>query len=107
MSHLNYLKDTAHSLRDNIEVDRLNIEYKISCQKERQDIINKSSSHAEIKATLSHLREKKKEFGNTTNKYCEGVALKLEMQIKRLLKAVNWTFMCADGLDDLTNKRQV
>lgn len=25
MSHLNYLKDTANSLRDNIEVDRLNI----------------------------------------------------------------------------------
>ena len=25
MSHLSYLKDTANSLRDNIEVDRLNI----------------------------------------------------------------------------------
>ena len=33
MSHLNYLKDTANSLRDNIEVDRLNIEYKKSCSK--------------------------------------------------------------------------
>jgi hypothetical protein len=32
------------------------------------------------------------------------VALKLEMQIKRLLKAINWTFLCADGLKDLTSK---
>ena len=34
------------------------------------------------------------------------MALKLEMQIKRLLKAINWTFTCADGLEDLINKRE-
>jgi hypothetical protein len=62
---------------------------------------SKGSSHDEIKETLEHLRQKKKELGNNTNKYCEGVALKLEMQIKRLLKAVNWTFSCADGLKEL------
>ena len=26
------------------------------------------------------------------------------MQIKRLLKAINWTFSCADGLDELELK---
>lgn len=77
VSQLNFLQDTAHSLRDNIEVDRLNIQYKESCEREKQEIISRSSEHAEIKATLTHLREKKKELGNTTNKYCEGVALKL------------------------------
>lgn len=77
MSHLNYLKDTANSLRDNIEVDRLNIQYKKSCEKEKQDKKGKSSDPHEIKETLDHLREKKKEIGNKTNKYCEGVALKL------------------------------
>jgi hypothetical protein len=44
MSNLNYLKDTANSLRDNIDVDRLNIEYKKSCEKEKQDIQSKSST---------------------------------------------------------------
>jgi hypothetical protein len=27
------------------------------------------------------------------------------MQIKRLLRAINWTFLCADGLKDLIFKR--
>lgn len=31
MSHLSYLRDSVNSLADNIEVDRLNIEYKKSC----------------------------------------------------------------------------
>ena len=56
MSHLSYLKDTANSLTDNIEVDRLNIEYKRSCEKEKRDIISKASTHSEIKETLDHLR---------------------------------------------------
>ena len=38
MSHLNYLKDTANSLRDNIEVDRINIEYKNNCARKKQEI---------------------------------------------------------------------
>lgn len=104
MSRLNYLRDSANSLRDNIEVDKLNIEYKRSCEREKQDIRGKSSTPSEIRETLNDLRAKKKEFGNTTNKYCEGVALKLEMQIKRLLRAMNWTFMCADGLRELEAK---
>ena len=29
------------------------------------------------------------------------------MQIRRLLRAINWTFMCAEGLDDLVQKRQL
>lgn len=33
------------------------------------------------------------------------MALKLEMQIKRLLRAINWTFLCADGLENLIFKR--
>jgi len=28
------------------------------------------------------------------------------MQIKRLLKAINWTFVCADGLKDLIANRE-
>ena len=35
------------------------------------------------------------------------MALKLEAQIKRLLRALNWTFMCSDGLDDLIRKRDI
>lgn len=95
----------ANSLRDNIEVDRLNIEYKKSCEEERQKYTSKISTPSQIKETLEDLKFKKKQFGNIKNKYCQGVALKLEMQIKRLLKAINWTFMCADGLQDLINKR--
>lgn len=33
MSDIKYLKDTAGNLRDNIEVDKLNIEYKKSCER--------------------------------------------------------------------------
>lgn len=29
------------------------------------------------------------------------------MQIKRLLRAMNWTFMCADGLEDLVRKKEL
>lgn len=45
MSNIKYLKDMADSLRDNIEVDRLNIEYKKKCQREKADIKKKGSSH--------------------------------------------------------------
>jgi hypothetical protein len=60
MSHLSYLKDTANSLRDNIEVDRINIEYKQSCEAERKSYTSKSSTPSEIKETLEDLRQKKK-----------------------------------------------
>ena len=29
------------------------------------------------------------------------------MQIKRLLRAINWTYMCADGLEELIRKRDL
>jgi hypothetical protein len=45
MSDIKYLKDMADSLRDNIEVDKLNIQYKKSCEREKADIKNKGSSH--------------------------------------------------------------
>jgi hypothetical protein len=28
------------------------------------------------------------------------------MQIKRLLKAINWTFTCSEGLQELIQKRE-
>jgi hypothetical protein len=60
----------ADSVRDNIEVDRLNIDYKQSCEKEKVDLSKKVSSYNEIKETLEHLRLKKKELGSNTTKYC-------------------------------------
>jgi len=44
MSHLSYLKDTANSLKDNIEVDKINIEYKRSCEAKRNSYTSKSST---------------------------------------------------------------
>jgi len=52
MTHIKYLKEMADSLRDNIEVDRLNVEYKKSCEREKNDLKSKGSSHDEIKETL-------------------------------------------------------
>lgn len=40
-----------------------------------------------------------------TNKYCDGVAKKLEDQVKKLLKVYNYSFECAEGLDELIAQR--
>lgn len=54
---------------------------------------------------MNKLREMKRQAQGITNKYCDGVAKKLEDQVKKLLKVYNYSFECAEGLDDLITQR--
>lgn len=47
---------------------------------------------------MSFLREKKMDPSNLNNKYCDGVAKKLIVRVKEVLKAYNFNFRCAEGL---------
>lgn len=53
---------------------------------------------------MASLREKKKDV-NSNNKYCEGVAKKLEDRVRKLLKIYDYTFECASGIDELKIKK--
>lgn len=55
---------------------------------------------------MSNLREKKRESNNVNNKYCEGVAKKLEDRVKKVLMTYDYTFECAEGLEDLRIKKR-
>ena len=54
---------------------------------------------------MASLREKKKDVNSQNNKYCEGVAKKLEDRVKKLLKIYDYTFECAEGVDELNDKK--
>ena len=54
---------------------------------------------------MASLREKKKDVNAQNNKYCEGVAKKLEDRVKKLLKIYDYTFECAEGIDELKEKK--
>ena len=54
---------------------------------------------------MSNLREKKKDINNIKNKYCEGVAKKLEDRVKKVLLSYDYTFECAEGLEEKRNQR--
>jgi hypothetical protein len=41
---------------------------------------------------MSNLREKKKDKNNINNKYCDGVAKKLEDRVKKVLLSYDYTF---------------
>jgi hypothetical protein len=38
---------------------------------------------------------------NPNHEHCEGVSIKLSNQIKKVLKAYNFSHMCAEGIDEL------
>lgn len=54
---------------------------------------------------MTNLREKKKDKSNISNKYCEGVVKKLEDRVKKVLMTYDYTFECAEGLEDIKRKR--
>lgn len=54
---------------------------------------------------MNSLREKKKDINAKSNKYCEGVAKKLEDRVRKLLKIYDYTFECAEGYDELKDKK--
>jgi iron-sulfur cluster repair protein YtfE (RIC family) len=53
-----------------------------------------------IQHITNKLRQLKK-IESSNREHCEGVALKLLIQIKKVLKAYNYSYTCAGGLDDL------
>jgi hypothetical protein len=42
-----------------------------------------------------------KAIENPNREHCEGVAVLLLTKIKKVLKALNYSHICADGLEDL------
>lgn len=103
-SDVSYLRSKLAGLQSKAEALDLYIEEKQNCISERERA-KKKGSNEEIRETMERLRQKKKEFGSQVNKYCEGVAKKLESQIKKLLKVYNLTYSCAEGLDQLLAER--
>jgi hypothetical protein len=55
---------------------------------------------------MANLREKKKDKNNINNKYCEGVVKKLEDRVKKVLLSYDYTFECAEGLEEMVNQKQ-
>jgi len=54
---------------------------------------------------MANLREKKKDKSNINNKYCEGVVKKLEDRVKKVLLSYDYTFECAEGLEDMRSQK--
>lgn len=47
-----------------------------------------------------------KKLENPNREHCEGVALKLLAQIKKVLKAYNYSHSCEDGLEKLRREKE-
>lgn len=56
---------------------------------------------ADITNKLRHL----KKVEDRRSAHCEGVARKLELQIRKVLRAYNYSHVCAEGLDQLRQER--
>lgn len=93
------------NLKSKIDIADLMIEEKEACAKEKNEIKRFQKYDHEIKSHMAILREKKKDVSNIKNKYCEGVAKKLEDRIKKVLLSYDYTFECAEGLDELKRQR--
>jgi hypothetical protein len=48
-----------------------------------------------------------KQLESPNRNYCEGVAIKLLNQLKKVLKTYNYSFSCAEGLNKLREKKTV
>ena len=104
----NYANNTKFQLQiSNLEKKRealdIIIGSKKECARHRNrpiDIQNKK----EIEKVISKLqRLKKDQKANLT--FCEGVALKLEEQLRKVLKAFNYSYACMEGLEDAEQER--
>ena len=104
-NEIGILKGKITRLRGEIDIAELMLEEKELCAKERDEIRKFQKNEGEIKALMANLREKKNDKNNVNNKYCEGVAKKLEDRVKKVLMTYDYTFECAEGLEELKLKR--
>ena len=95
------LRIRVSSLKGKLEAMTLMVDEKEGCAREVASIQGRQRNEEEIQALMTSLREKKKDASAQHNKYCEGVAKKLEDRVKKLLRIYDYTFECAEGLDDL------
>lgn len=70
--------------------------------KNNRPINRENQQHiADITNKLRHL----KKVEDRRSAHCEGVARKLEVQIRKVLRAYNYSHVCAEGLDQLRQER--
>lgn len=98
------LKEKISSYKSLIKALELALEDKRECAEELDEVRKSQQNQKEIHILMSSLRDKKKEADNRPNKYCKGVAIKLEERMKVLLNMYDYLFKCAEGKDLLELK---
>lgn len=99
------LKTRIANSKGKVEAMNLMLDEKEGCVAEIESIKKSQRNEEEIQSLMNSLREKKKDISAQNNKYCEGVAKKLEDRVKKLLKIYDYTFECAEGIDELREKK--
>lgn len=91
-------------LKGVIDINEKILADKELCDKQKQNIENFQKNQNEIKQMMVSLREKKRDGPEQDLKFCRGVTVRLEEQIKESLRLYDLSFLGAEDLQELRDQ---